>query len=161
MERQRRSRKPNPIVVAVSGGFDPLHYGHIQLIQSAKKLGDELVVIINNDNFLIRKKGYYFLSQHDRARIVQEIKGVDTVYISDDEDDTVCKALTKIRPEVFANGGDRVAPDSEESKVCDAIYCKQVFGIGGHYKINSSTRIVKDFVERLLASGNALGNSTP
>jgi len=157
-KRKHRSRKP--IVVAISGGFDPLHYGHIKYIQSAKKLGDHLTVIINNDDFLIRKKGYYFLPQHERANIVREIKGVDEVFISHDEDDTVCQALLGIKPQVFANGGDRQDANVYELRVCEEIYCQQVFGIGGYNKENSSSWIIEKFIERFIQAGNTVGNGT-
>jgi len=148
LERGRKRRKPNPIVVAVSGGFDPLHYGHIKYIQSAKKLGDYLVVIVDPDSYLINKKGYYFLTQIERARIVEQIKGVDEVFLSKDENNNICDALREIRPSIFANGGDRQEANVEEDIVCQELYCQQVFGIGGYNKENSSSMIVKQFLER-------------
>lgn len=145
----KSKRRPLPIVVAVSGGFDPLHYGHIKYIQSAKKLGDWLVVIVDPDSYLLYKKGYYFLTQHERARIVEQIKGVDEVFLLNDESNNVCEALKQIRPQIFANGGDRQEPNPEEDIVCQEIYCQQVFGIGGYYKENSSSWIIEDFMKRL------------
>ncbi len=161
LERAKKERrKHNDIVVAVSGGFDPLHYGHIQLIQSAKKLGDRLVVIINNDEFLIRKKGFYFMTARERARIVNEVKGVDEVFISNDKDDTVCEALRDIHPDIFANGGDRGESNSSraEEVVCSEIYCAQRFGIGGYYKLDSSSNIVSNFLKRFLETDINAGN---
>lgn len=144
----QKKRKPNLIVVAISGGFDPLHMGHILLIQEAKKLGDYLVAIINNDDFLIRKKGYYFMPIEQRALIVNSIKGVDEVYLSKDTDDTVCESLREVNPVIFANGGDRSSANSLEDEVCNQIFCKQVFGIGGYNKLNSSSKIVENFLRR-------------
>lgn len=145
-------------IVAVSGGFDPLHIGHIHLIIEAKKLGDHLIVIVNNDDFLIRKKGYYFLSQSERSKIILNVKGVDEVFISHDKDDTVCKSLLSIRPHIFANGGDRKESNVEENIICKKIYCHQIFGVGGFNKENSSSLIIKNFLKRYLQGENVFGN---
>ena len=99
------------IVVAVSGGMDPIHIGHIRLIQDAKKLGDKLVVILNNDNWLKKKKSLIFMHQNERKEIIEAIKGVDEVILTDHgpnpQDMSVSKELAKIKPDIFANGGDR------------------------------------------------------
>src|SRR4030043_2007516 len=93
-------------IVAVSGGFDPIHIGHIRMIREASKLG-KLIIILNNDAFLIRKKGRPFMPLEERKEILENIKGVDSVFLSIDEDDSVCKSLEAIKPDIFANGGDR------------------------------------------------------
>src|SRR3989344_8376514 len=99
------------VVVAVSGGFDPIHIGHIRMFQAAKALGDELVVILNNDNWLADKKEKPFMPGVEREEIIQAIKSVDRVVLTDhvsgDSDRSVCRALHAIKPDIFANGGDR------------------------------------------------------
>ena len=88
--------------IAISGYFDPIHVGHIEYINNAKKLGDWLVVIVNNNNQCALKKGKYFMDEKDRVLIVKNIKAVDEVFLSIDEDKTVCKSLKKVNPDVFA-----------------------------------------------------------
>ena len=91
--------------IAVSGGFDPVHRGHVQMIREASQYGNVLV-ILNSDEWLIRKKGYKFMSFEERAYILGNIKGVTIVTSVDDSDGTVCKALERFKPDAFANGGD-------------------------------------------------------
>jgi len=130
------------IKVAISGGFDPVHIGHIKLIKAARKLGDKLVVILNNDNFLLKKKGFVFMPLRERKEILESITGVDEVFISHDKDLTVCKALSQIKPDIFANGGDRLSEiDIPERETCKRINCKMIFGVGGR-KIQSSSWLV-------------------
>lgn len=126
--------------VAVSGGFDPIHIGHIRYFKEARKLGDRLVVILNNDAFLIRKKGYVFMPLLERKAILESIIYVDEVIVAVDNDNTVNKTLELIKPDIFANGGDRVKADPSEGRVCQEIGCKQVFGLGE--KIQSSSGLV-------------------
>ena len=90
-------------LIAVSGGFDPVHIGHIRMIRDAARYGDVLV-IINSDAWLERKKGYVFMPWKERAEIMGNIKGVRLVTQVDDSDGTVCEALTRHKPDVFANG---------------------------------------------------------
>jgi cytidyltransferase-like protein len=87
--------KKKSITVAVSGAFDPIHVGHIMYLREAAKLGDRLVVILNNDKFLLRKKGFVFRPFEDRKEILENIKGVDQVIASVDDDQTVCKTDRK------------------------------------------------------------------
>ena len=94
-------------VVAISGYFDPIHVGHLEYINMAKKLGDKLIVIVNNNYQCELKKGKPFMDEKDRVTIVSSIKNVDEVFLSIDEDKTVCATLQKIKPDIFANGGDR------------------------------------------------------
>ena len=123
--------------IAVSGYFDPIHVGHIEYINNAKKLGDWLVVIVNNNNQCALKKGKYFMDEKDRVLIVKNIKAVDEVFLSIDEDKTVCKSLKKINPDVFANGGDRKNYEIPESKVCKENNIQIIDGLGD--KIRSSS----------------------
>jgi len=124
--------KKKSITVAISGAFDPIHVGHIAYIREAAKLGDRLVVILNNDNFLLRKKGFVFRPFEDRKEILENIKGVDEVIASIDDDQTVCKTLELLKPDIFAKGGYRMGPeDIPEVETCRAIGCKVVTNVGG------------------------------
>ena len=127
--------------VAVSGGFDPIHIGHVRMIQEASKLG-MLTVIVNSDDWLKRKKGYSFMSEDERVEIISSIDGVSNVIVASDEDNTVCKTLKGIRPDIFANGGDRTNKNTPEKSLCKELGIKMVWGIGGK-KIQSSSELVK------------------
>jgi D-beta-D-heptose 7-phosphate kinase/D-beta-D-heptose 1-phosphate adenosyltransferase len=135
-----------PVVVAVSGGFDPVHIGHVRMFNEAKKLGDKLVVVINNDNWLMKKKGYVFMPQHERKEIIEAFGAVDEVVFTDHEKDpadmSVAGMLKKIRPHVFANGGDRHAHNTPENIVCDEIGCRQEYNVGAGGKVQSSSWLV-------------------
>jgi cytidyltransferase-like protein len=99
-------------LVAVSGGFDPIHIGHVRMIREARALGDELVVILNNDNWLMAKKGFVFMPEAERQEIIEALEGVSKVvltkHVENDPDRSVCEALREIHPDIFANGGDRL-----------------------------------------------------
>jgi cytidyltransferase-like protein len=124
--------KKKSITVAVSGAFDPIHVGHIAYLREAAKLGDRLVVILNNDVFLLRKKGFVFRPFEDRKEILESIKGVDEVIVSIDDDQTVCKTLELLKPDIFAKGGWWMGPeDVPEVDTCQAIGCKVVTNVGG------------------------------
>lgn len=125
--------KNKPVVVAVSGAFDPIHVGHIRYIQEAAKLGDRLVVILNSDDFLMRKKGFVFRPFEERREILQNIKGVDTVVASVDDDQTVIKTLELIKPDIFAKGGRGGVGLNEvpEAETCSRLGCKLVLHVGG------------------------------
>jgi cytidyltransferase-like protein len=127
--------------VAASGYFDPLHVGHIEYLKKAKALGDELVVIINNDEQCKLKKGIQFMNEKDRAAIVNSLKCVDGIIISLDKDLSVCETLKKIKPDIFANGGDRNHKEVPEASLCRELKIKMVDGLGK--KIRSSSKIVK------------------
>src|ERR1041385_6159026 len=109
------------IIVAVSGGFDPVHPGHVRLFREAKALGDKLVVILNNDNWLMKKKRFNFMNAKDRKEVIQSIRYVDEVMISrhkhDPEDMSVTEELRRLRPDRFANGGDRTKKNVPEDAV--------------------------------------------
>jgi cytidyltransferase-like protein len=132
------------ITVAVSGGFDPVHIGHIRSFREAKKLGDKLLIILTRDDQLIRKKGYYFMPFEERKEILERIEGVDRVVSNVDDDITSNESLEYYRPDVFAKGGDRTEDNMPEIEkdICTKIGCKIVYGVGGD-KIQSSSSLVK------------------
>lgn len=134
-------------IVAVSGGFDPIHIGHVRLFNDAKKLGTWLIVIVNNDNWLHKKKGYVFMPEVERKEIIESFRAVNQVILSshskDPKDMSVSQELSQIRPQVFANGGDRGPGTIPEDSVCAAINCEMVFNIGVGEKIQSSSWLVE------------------
>ena len=123
--------------VAISGYFDPIHVGHLEYIIEAKKLGDKLVVIVNNNHQCVLKKGKPFMDENDRVIIVSSIKYVDEVFLSIDKDKTVCKSIEKIKPDIFANGGDRKNYEIPESVICNKYNIEIIDGLGE--KIRSSS----------------------
>ncbi len=123
--------------VAVSGYFDPIHIGHLEYLKLAKELGDKLVVIVNNNDQCILKKGKPFMDELDRVKIVKSLKMVDEVFLSIDKDKTVCASLEEIKPDVFANGGDRSTGEVPESSICKKYNIKMIDGLGN--KIRSSS----------------------
>ena len=132
------------IIVAVSGYFNPVHKGHIRLFKEAKKLGDELVVILNNDNQVKLKGSVPFMNQRERSEVVSALECVDSVFLSIDKDRTICESLKVIEPHIFANGGDRRnTKEIPESKVCKELGIKMVFKVGGR-KIQSSSSLIKN-----------------
>ena len=130
----------NKIVkVAVSGYFDPIHIGHLEYLKMAKDLGDYLIVIVNNDYQCNLKKGKSFMNELDRVEIVKALKLVDEVFLSIDKDRTVCKSLKKLKPDIFANGGDRSTEEIPEAEVCVNFNIKMIDGLGD--KIRSSSEL--------------------
>jgi D-beta-D-heptose 7-phosphate kinase/D-beta-D-heptose 1-phosphate adenosyltransferase len=144
---QKRFVKKGKKIIAVSGGFDPVHIGHVRMFNEAKKLGDELVVIINNDNWLRAKKGYAFMPETERKEIILSFESVDRVIISshpeDPSDMSVCDELKFIKPHIFANGGDRTNKNVPEIPVCEEIGCKMIYNVGEGGKVQSSSWLVK------------------
>lgn len=130
--------------VMVSGGFDPVHIGHIRMILDASNYGD-VIVVANSDDWLYRKKGFVFMEFDQRAEILAAIKGVVKVSGVDDSDGTVCEAIRRLQPDIFANGGDRKKHNTPEQAVCEEIGVEMLWGIGGEDKANSSS----DLVERV------------
>lgn len=126
--------------VAISGGCDPIHVGHIRMIQQAAEYGD-VIVILNSDEWLMRKKGFVFMTWQERAEIISAIKGVVKVVPVDDSDGTVCEALLKVKPHFFANGGDRTDINTPEKQICVDNDITMIWGIGGG-KIQSSSDLV-------------------
>ena len=150
----KKQKKRKKIIVAVSGGMDPIHVGHIRLFREAKKLGDELVVILNNDNWLKKKKGFIFMPQRERREVIEAIEGVDRVVLSkhpkNPSDMSVCGELLEIKPHIFANGGDRNKSNIPEVDVCRSINCAMVFNIGKGGKVQSSSWLLKKFFDEKL-----------
>ncbi len=135
-------------IVVVSGGFDPVHSGHIRLIKEARMLGDMLIVGINSDEWLARKKGRAFMPWQERLCILNNISSVDEVYTFDDDDGTACHLLHQVRAHypdariIFANGGDRTRENIPEMTVPGIEF---VFGVGGSDKANSSSWILQEW----------------
>ncbi|MFA6177370.1 MAG: adenylyltransferase/cytidyltransferase family protein [Candidatus Paceibacterota bacterium] len=146
----------NKKIVMVSGGFDPVHIGHVRMFNEAKKLGDELVVVMNNDNWLNFKKGYAFMPEQERKEIIEAIGAVDKVVLTrhskNTKDISICEELRKIKPHIFANGGDR-KPDWDpvpEVAVCEELGIKMVYNIGHGGKVRSSSDLVKQVQKKKL-----------
>ena len=134
-------------IVLVSGGFDPIHSGHIEYFLSAKKLGDKLVVALNSDGWLNNKKGKFFMPFKERKTIIENLSCVDLVIdFEDDEKGSATNALLKVKdiyPNdsiIFANGGDRNKENIPEMSIDNIEF---IFGVGGDQKLNSSSWILK------------------
>lgn len=133
-------------VVMVSGGFDPPHIGHTRMFTEAAEWG-EVVVALNSDDWLMRKKGYVFMPWIERAELIQQFESVSRVVPFDDTDDTACDALKTIKPEAFANGGDRKKDNTPEMEICDSMNIQMLWSIGGKEKPQSSSWLVNKFLE--------------
>ncbi len=152
-KRASKSKK----IVAVSGGFDPVHIGHVRLFQEAKKLGDKLVVILNNDHWLRKKKGKEFMPGVERKEIIEAIKGVDEVILTEHtegtDDMSVCREIAKIKPHIFANGGDRDVANAQtegsslkpEYILCEKLGIDMAFNVGRGGKVRSSSDLLKNY----------------
>ena len=135
-------------IVLVTGGFDPIHSGHVEYLKSAKKLGDTLIVGVNSDDWLIRKKGRPFMPITERVTLIENLKMVDHVILFNDTDNTAIEAIKNVKAlyphetVVFANGGDRTKENIPEMVVEDVEF---VFGVGGENKKNSSSWILEEW----------------
>lgn len=127
--------------ICISGGFDPIHKGHVRLIEEAATYG-KVIVILNSDEWLKRKKGFVFMSFEERKEILEAIGKVYIVVDVDDLDGTVCEALDTYEPDYFANGGDRTEDNTPELKLCIGLGIKPLFNIGGD-KVSSSSELAK------------------
>lgn len=132
------------IVVSASGYFDPLHVGHIEYLELAKKLGDKLIVIINNDVQAKLKKGKSFMNEKDRAKIISSLACVDEVFISIDKDKAQCKSLEFLKPNIFTNGGDRNNNEIPESNICKKLNIQIVDGLGKKIRSSSDFTGIKE-----------------
>tara|TARA_R110001606_G_scaffold349905_1_gene499898 strand:+ start:544 stop:1068 length:525 start_codon:yes stop_codon:yes gene_type:complete len=148
------SSNQRPIYMT-SGGFDPMHVGHVRCIKGTYDLASNkdihpwqmlglVAVVVNADSFLIRKKGYAFMSLEERMEIINSIKGVDFVVPWEtDEDQTVCKAIEILKPNYFTKGGDRFdARTIPEWDICEKVNCKIITGVGHGGKVQSSSSLV-------------------
>ena len=133
---KKRKRK----IVCVSGGFDPVHVGHVRMIQEAARHGD-VIIIANSDAWLIRKKGYLFMDYNQRQEILYAFKGVVDVIEAQDDDGSVCTTLRHINPAIFANGGDRGDTNTPEVDLCNELGIETLWNVGGG-KIQSSSDLV-------------------
>lgn len=147
LKKSNKNKKKKPIVVAVSGYFNPLHVGHLEMIRKAKKLGDKLVVIVNNDKQVALKGRVPFMSEKDRVKIIKALRDVDKVVLAIDDyklengEIPVIKSLAKVRPNIFANGGDRHnITNVPEYDVCQKYKIKMVDGLGK--KIRASSEMI-------------------
>lgn len=135
-------------IVLVTGGFDPLHSGHIEYFKSARQLGDKLIVGVNSDQWLTRKKGRPFMSIVDRVSIIESLRMVDHCILFDDNDGSSIEAIKNVKalyPEadiIFANGGDRTKDNIPEMIFDDVEF---VFGVGGTDKKNSSSWLLEEW----------------
>lgn len=135
-------------IVIVSGYFNPLHGGHLDMIEASRAMGDHLIVVVNNDVQQVQKKGKVILNQENRVRLISALRDVDEVILSIDQDSTQIETLRSIATKypdeqlVFANGGDRDSVQAiPEGEVCSEYKIEMVFGVGGTEKADSSTRI--------------------
>lgn len=129
-------------VIALSGGFDCVHAGHIRMIEEASKYG-RVHVYLNSDAWLMRKKGYVFQDIKERYEILSALRHVNLVIPAEDDDGTVCETLKKFKPAFFGNGGDRGSENTPELTLCLDLGIKPIFGLGGE-KIQSSSDLVKN-----------------
>ena len=137
--------------IVVSGGFDPVHIGHVRMFEEAKELvGDEgkLIVVLNCDAWLVRKKGKAFMQQDDRAEIIRAFGCVDDVFILESDRSDVGEALERLKPHVFANGGDRRnTNDIPEAIVCEEHGIEMIFNIGQGGKVRSSSELLRNYFQ--------------
>ena len=131
--------------ILVSGGFDPPHIGHVRMFKEAAEWGT-VIVAINSDEWLMRKKGYVFMPFKERKEIIEGFYCVQEVVAVDDSDDTVCEAILRIKPDFFGNGGDRKSDNVPEVAVCEAIGTTLLWNVGGN-KIQSSSELVENYKE--------------
>jgi len=139
ISRARTTTMKNKTIV-ISGGLDPVHVGHVKMIQAASELGD-VIVVLNSDDWLRRKKGYVFMPYNERNCLLNQLKGVTAVSAVDDDDGTVCEALKRLKPDMFGNGGDRTAINTPEASTCQELGIKMIWNLGGK-KIQSSSGLI-------------------
>jgi cytidyltransferase-like protein len=133
-------RKTTDRIVCVSGGFDPVHIGHLKMMQEASRYG-KVIAIVNSDEWLMKKKGYIFMPFEERCEILEGFACVYTTTHVKDDDKTVCEALRRLKPAYFANGGDRKCNNTPEMKVCEELGIELLWNVGGG-KIQSSSELV-------------------
>jgi cytidyltransferase-like protein len=157
-------------IVVVSGGFDPIHSGHLALLREASGMGDKLIVGLNSDAWLTRKKGKPFMNIHERKAILESIRWVDEVWEFDDSDGTACDLLERVQNHYrqvlpvlsnyqiwFANGGDRNETNNAEANVPGINF---VYGVGGSNKKNSSSWLLRSWHESSSSDTDNRSNNT-
>tara|TARA_R100001594_G_scaffold128207_1_gene166331 strand:+ start:3307 stop:3774 length:468 start_codon:yes stop_codon:yes gene_type:complete len=142
----------NNKTIVISGGMDPVHIGHVKMIKAAAELG-RVIVVLNSDEWLVRKKGYAFMSFEERKYLLENIKGVSEVSDVDDSDGTVCEALQRLKPDMFGNGGDRTSDNTPEKEVCLDNGIQMIWNLGGE-KVQSSSDLVRTFVKNRAANSD-------
>lgn len=162
--------KHRKIIVAVSGGFDPIHIGHVRMFERARALGDELVVILNNDNWLRKKKHHVFMPQDERKEVIESLRPVDRVILTqhgpDPDDMSVSASLRELRPDIFANGGDRNEKDAanpasslyKDINMCKELGIEMVFNVGEGGKVQSSSWLLEKYLKH--ANGKHANGAT-
>tara|TARA_R100001510_G_C7437418_1_gene68217 strand:+ start:37 stop:489 length:453 start_codon:yes stop_codon:yes gene_type:complete len=139
-------------VIILSGGFDPMHVGHLRMIQESAKMAEIVIVGVNSDDWLMRKKGYIFMPHSERMEMVQGTRGVSKAMAFDDSDNTACDLIKKVRAlwptfkVAFANGGDRTSDNIPEIPIAEALDVHLIWGVGGG-KVQSSSELVSDSIE--------------
>ncbi|MCL2538020.1 MAG: glycerol-3-phosphate cytidylyltransferase [Alphaproteobacteria bacterium] len=135
----------------VSGGFDPIHEGYIDIIRASAAASDGVIVLLNSDDWLVRKKGKFFMNFNSRKIVTENIKGVIDVLDFNDADNSACDGIARARikyPDarlVFANGGDRTPDNVPEHTACKKYNINMAFGVGGENKANSSSWILNNW----------------
>jgi len=134
-------------VIVLSGGFDPMHVGHLRMIQESAKMAEIVIAGVNSDEWLMRKKGYVFMPHEERVEMVQGTRGVSKAMAFDDDDNSACDLLRRVRAlwpnfkVAFANGGDRTSDNIPEIPVAEELDVHLIWGVGGG-KIQSSSDLV-------------------
>lgn len=148
MGRYLKFKMKKKIIVVASGYFDPIHSGHINYLREAKKLGDKLIVIVNNDKQAKLKKEHYFMPVKERKTIVEAIKYVDEVFVSIDKERSVKKSLTKIKPDIFAVGADNYKNKLSEKEICDNLGIKIIDRLAKPSVKQSSSKIIEKYLKK-------------
>lgn len=139
----------------VSGGFDPIHEGHIDMIKASAAASDGVILLLNSDEWLVRKKGTNFMNFKTRKVICENLKGVVDVIAFDDSDNSASDGIFKARQKygdaelVFANGGDRTKDNIPETAMCQKCNVTLKFGVGGENKVNASSKILKEYITKI------------
>jgi cytidyltransferase-like protein len=137
-------------IIINSGYFDPLHVGHLECMELSKKLGDKLIIILNNDEQCVLKKGKAFMPVEERKKILEALKHVDEVFTSIDKDKSICESLKEIAEKykgnkmIFAKGGDRFSYEIPEAKVCKELGIEIIDGVGKKIQSSSNLSGLKD-----------------